>query len=97
MSDLRARRIAVAIDQLVVHDLPLPPSQRGRLLRAVRDELAQCLTQEEDGRSLPTAAKDEPTLDAGAIAYDPDVPIDPEMLGRAIARAVHGGLTSWPR
>jgi hypothetical protein len=99
MSQQPPRRISVVIDELVLHGLPLAPAHHGRLLQAVQDELAVQLQAAHQGvdHALPRSGANEHSLDAGAITYDPNVPVDPDSLGRAIARAVHGGLISWPR
>jgi hypothetical protein len=94
MSRERGRGITVSIDELVLHGLPLLPAQRGPLLRAMEDELAIRFGQD---RALPSRDARERALDAGAVTYDPAQPLDPDTLGRAIARVVHGGLTTWPR
>jgi hypothetical protein len=93
------RPIRVTIDTLAVHGLPIAPAQRGRLLRAVQEELSLSLERDRAAvdRALPAADAHERALDAGAITYDPERPIDPNTLGRAIARAVHGGLATWQK
>lgn len=99
MSREPRRRIAVAIEELVLYGLPVATAHQGRLLRAVQEELTLRLEGNlDDGdRRLPSSGANEHSLDAGTITFNPDAPIDPNALGRAIARAVHGGLTTWPK
>ena len=99
MSREPSRPITVVIDELVLHGLPIAPAQRGRLLGAVQEELALCLGRNlsSGDHSLPSSGTIEHSLDAGTITFNPDVPVDPNSLGRAIAQAVHGGLTTWPK
>jgi hypothetical protein len=78
--------IVVHIERLILDGVPVPQSQRAKLLTAIEAELA---------RLLATGGLAVALLEDGAVVRMPEGVIqltsdgDPNKLGRQIARAVH--------
>jgi len=77
-------RVDLRIEELVLDGVD--PGDRIELARAVERELARLVAE----RGLPAALADAESLDAGRIAAGAG---DVRGLGRALADAIHGGLS----
>lgn len=84
---MRPQRIALHIDELVLHGVP--PAQRHRVGEAMREELSRLVAEQGLPPGVAAAAL-APRLDAGAIHVTPGA--TPESLGARVAQAVYAGL-----
>jgi hypothetical protein len=80
--------ITIAIEELVIEGIPLSPSERPLLARAVQRELTRLYTR--DGVEHIDAGQSRGHLAAQDVAYTS--PVSANALGYQIARAVYGAL-----
>lgn len=84
---MKPRRIALHIDELVLHGVPA--AHRQRVGEALRQELTRLLSE----GGLPTslsAGGAVPRLEAGSVTVRPGAA--PEAMGSQVAQAVYSGL-----
>ncbi|MBD2773378.1 hypothetical protein [Iningainema tapete] len=81
--------INIHIEKLILHDLPIPHSQRPLLQAAVEAELARLVTNDGLATSL-LAGGAVPKILASNIQLTQDS--NSTLLGQQIAQAVYGGL-----
>ncbi|MGE6761508.1 hypothetical protein D7X55_17110 [Corallococcus sp. AB049A] len=84
---MRPQRIALHIDELVLHGVP--SAHRHRVGEAVREELSRLLAEQGLPSGVDAAALAS-RLDVGAISVTPGA--SPEATGASVARAVYSGL-----
>lgn len=79
--------LRVHIETLVLEGFP--PQDRGRVARAVEQELTRLYAAREAGRMVPRASIID-HMDAGSFDVAPGTL--PDAIGAQIARAIYGGL-----
>ena len=85
-------RIEVHIDRLVLTGLGLDARHAGRVREAVEAELRRLLASSPAG--VWSVATSTDRLVTGPVS--PGRPVDPDALGRQVARALHAGLAPPP-
>jgi hypothetical protein len=84
---MKPRRIALHIDQLVLHGVPA--AHRQHVGEALRQELSRLLSEGGLPAGLATGGA-VPRLEAGNIAVTPGAA--PRAMGSQIAQAIYSGL-----
>jgi hypothetical protein len=82
-------KINLRIDRLTLHGIRLTPTDRAVMESALKNEIERLLASGMD--SAPWGdLRDQASVESETISYQPGN--KPELLGRRLARAVHGSL-----